>query len=217
MTPILDNIDNIFEQHAKENRKTLFNAMKPYLDAQEKRQKEIASAFLAEQSDFVNLAQDAIAGFTENVNIRKAIEEALPPPSNLNLVIARALEDLEKVREKNELDAWHNLYLGKNSIYKDAISTVGDIGKEHRARFGKMFNDLGKVLRDNHRERKTLIGQQYLAKDLEEGEIDITLPAHPRKMGGLHPSTRTHREFQSIWADMGFQVYQSFDVEEDEL
>ena len=64
---------------------------------------------------------------------------------------------------------------------------------------------------------KSWIQEQSLARNLEEGEIDITLPAHPRKMGGLHPSTRTHREFQAIWADMGFQVYQSFDVEEDEL
>ena len=53
--------------------------------------------------------------------------------------------------------------------------------------------------------------------DLESDEIDITLPAHPRRRGGLHPSTRTHREFQQIWADMGFQVYRSREVEADDF
>jgi phenylalanyl-tRNA synthetase alpha chain len=36
------------------------------------------------------------------------------------------------------------------------------------------------------------------------------------QLGGLHPSTRTLREIYRIFADMGFQVYRSLDVETDD-
>jgi phenylalanyl-tRNA synthetase alpha chain len=36
-------------------------------------------------------------------------------------------------------------------------------------------------------------------------------------VGGLHPSTQTLRELYDIWADMGFQVFRSRDVESDEM
>jgi phenylalanyl-tRNA synthetase alpha chain len=94
---------------------------------------------------------------------------------------------------------------------------IGGIPKEERAAFGQNVNALQTELAAAFDARDAEIQAQALAKDLEEGEIDITLPARSRQMGGLHPSTRTHREFQTIWADMGFQVYQSREVEEDDI
>ena len=64
--------------------------------------------------------------------------------------------------------------------------------------------------------RETLIHEQELARSLEEGEVDVTLPGRTKPVGGLHPSTQTLRKFNQVWADMGFQVYRSRDVEDDE-
>lgn len=44
----------------------------------------------------------------------------------------------------------------------------------------------------------------------------MTLPGRVRAKGGLHPSTQTLREFYDIWARMGFQVFRSRDVEDDD-
>jgi len=44
----------------------------------------------------------------------------------------------------------------------------------------------------------------------------VTLPGRRLATGGLHPSTQTLREIYAIWADMGFQVFRSRDVEDDE-
>jgi phenylalanyl-tRNA synthetase alpha chain len=46
--------------------------------------------------------------------------------------------------------------------------------------------------------------------------VDVTLPGRSLVQGRLHPATQTMRRILSIFADMGFQVFQSRDVETDE-
>ena len=127
-----------------------------------------------------------------------------------------ALQVLQTVTDGDALNKWKSRFLGRKGEVGSLFANIGGLPKEERAAFGQQVNALQKELNDAFKRREMLIQGQSLARDLEEGEIDISLPAYPRQMGGLHPSTRTHREFQAIWADMGFQVYQSFDVEEDE-
>jgi phenylalanyl-tRNA synthetase alpha chain len=72
------------------------------------------------------------------------------------------------------------------------------------------------LLTEAHETRQALVQQQALAQDLEEGEIDVTLPGRARTTGGLHPATQTLRRYYDLWAEMGFQVYRSRDVETDD-
>ncbi len=130
---------------------------------------------------------------------------------------AESLADLDNIRDSDALDAWRIQFLGRRGAVGKLFAQISSLPQNERAAFGQRVNALQTELEQAYKEREALVESQRLARDLEEGEIDITLPAHPRRRGGLHPSTRTHREFQMIWADMGFQVYQSRDVEEDDL
>ncbi len=128
-----------------------------------------------------------------------------------------ALDALEGIIDSDELGGWHSQYLGRKGAVGKLFGAIGSLAKEERAAYGQRVNALQGELNAAYEGRNSLIESQMLMRDLEEGEIDISLPAAPRHRGGLHPSTQTHREFQAIWADMGFQVYQSRDVEEDEF
>ena len=130
---------------------------------------------------------------------------------------AESLAELNNIRDSDALDAWRIQFLGRRGAVGKLFAQISSLPQDERAAFGQRVNALQAELEQAYKEREALIESLRLARDLEEGEIDITLPAHPRRRGGLHPSTRTHREFQMIWADMGFQVYQSRDVEEDDL
>ncbi|CAG0946405.1 partial phenylalanyl-tRNA synthetase alpha chain, partial [Anaerolineae bacterium] len=44
----------------------------------------------------------------------------------------------------------------------------------------------------------------------------VTLPGRPTPTGGIHPATQTLREIYAIWADMGFQVFRTREVEDDQ-
>ena len=136
---------------------------------------------------------------------------------SIETIRQQALNALENVRDDQALGQWKSQYLGRKGAVSKLLRAIGGRPKEERAAYGQKVNALQAQLNAAFEKRATLLREQHLARDLEESDIDITLPAYPRQRGRLHPSTRTHREFQTIWSDMGFQVYQSRDVEEDDI
>ena len=136
---------------------------------------------------------------------------------SIETIRQQALNALENIRGDQALGQWKSQYLGRKGAVSQLLRTIGSQPKDQRAAYGQKINALQTELKAAFEKRETLLREQHLARDLEEGDIDITLPAYPRQRGRLHPSTRTHRQFQTIWSDMGFQVYRSRDVEEDDI
>jgi phenylalanyl-tRNA synthetase alpha chain len=128
-----------------------------------------------------------------------------------------ALSALEGITEGEALQQWESKYIGRKGELTALLRGMGSLAAEDRPAFGKLANEVKEKLTVAHAEREELIKQQALARDLEEGQIDVTLPGRRETVGGLHPSTQTLRRFYEIWADMGFQVYRSRDVESDEV
>ncbi len=127
-----------------------------------------------------------------------------------------ALEQLNQVADSEALREWDIHYLGKKGSVTQLLRSTGQLPAEERAGYGKRANEVKNMLAEAFEQRENLIADQELAHDLESGEIDITLPGRARSAGGLHPSTSTLRLYQHVWAEMGFQVYRSRDVETDE-
>jgi len=127
-----------------------------------------------------------------------------------------ALSELEAVKDSGALHEWESKYLGGKGGVTLLLRGIGQLPKEQRADFGKRANEVRDLLTEAYAGREKLVHEHELARDLEEGQIDVTLPGRERSVGGLHPSTQTLRELYAIWADMGFQVYRSRDVEDDE-
>ena len=118
---------------------------------------------------------------------------------------------LDAVTSGEGLKAWEQHYLGKKGLIIEMVRSVGMLPKEDRAAFGKRANEIKSALEAAYAEREAFIAKIEMAKALQEGALDVTLPARPRSRGGLHPATLTLREFYRIWADLGFQVFQSRD------
>lgn len=55
-----------------------------------------------------------------------------------------------------------------------------------------------------------------MERSLVEDRLDVTLPGINPDRGRIHPATQTIREIIRIWAEMGFQVYRSREVETDD-
>ncbi len=127
-----------------------------------------------------------------------------------------ALAKLANIRDEDALKAWKSEYLGNRGAVRQMLSQIGSLPPEERPVFGKRANEVRDALQAAFDERENVIREMLLAQDLEAGQIDITLPGRKQSTGGLHPSTRTLREYYRIWADMGFQVFRSREVETDE-
>jgi phenylalanyl-tRNA synthetase alpha chain len=135
----------------------------------------------------------------------------------LEKLYQEAVEALAKIHDSAALREWEIKILGKKGALTEMLRAVGTLPKEQRAGFGKRSNEVKMALEAAFTEREELVRQQELMRDLEEGEIDVTLPGRIRQTGSLHPSTQMLRQFAHIWADMGFQVFRSRDVEDDEM
>jgi phenylalanyl-tRNA synthetase alpha chain len=128
----------------------------------------------------------------------------------------QAARELDGLTDRATLDSWESTYLGKKGSILALLRGVGQLPKEDRAAFGQRANAIKDELETAYHARETLIRERELAHDLESGEIDVTLPGRPTLTGGLHPATQTLREIYDIWADMGFQVFRTREVEDDE-
>lgn len=134
----------------------------------------------------------------------------------LESLYQQALAELETIQGGEALHQWEIRYLGKKGEITVLLRSTGKLPAEERPAFGKRANEIKNLLTDALEARDKLITEQELAADLESGAIDITLPGRTRSHGGLHPATRTLRDFYRIWGDMGFQVFRSREVEDDD-
>jgi phenylalanyl-tRNA synthetase alpha chain len=129
----------------------------------------------------------------------------------------QALADLEHIQSSDALREWELKILGQKGAVTLMLRGIGQLAKEERAAFGKRANEVRDLLATAYESRAKLVQEHELARSLEEGQIDVTLPGRAHPTGGLHPSTQTFRELYRIWGDMGFQVFRSRDVETDEM
>ncbi len=134
----------------------------------------------------------------------------------LETIYRQALQELQAAKDGEALKAWQRHYLGKKGALKRLLRQTGQLPKEQRAGFGRRANAIKDELLAAYNARQEAVRQKELEEALAGGALDVTLPGRALPRGGLHPATQTLREIYAIWADMGFQVYRSRDVEDDE-
>jgi phenylalanyl-tRNA synthetase alpha chain len=135
---------------------------------------------------------------------------------SIETVESEALRALENIATNDDLTKWRGHYLGNKGEIRAMLSKIGSLPKEERGAFGQGVNALKNKLTESYETKVQAVRDAALQADLAEGAIDVTLPGRPRSAGHIHPSTQTLRNFYDIWADMGFQVFRSRDVETDD-
>jgi phenylalanyl-tRNA synthetase alpha chain len=127
----------------------------------------------------------------------------------------QARSELEQCSDEASLRAWHNKYLGKHGEVTLALKRVGTMPSEERRAYGQEANRVKEVLTAAHEAAKARLKQQALEQSLSGESIDVTLPGRPVTRGRLHVASRILREIAAVFADLGFQIYRSREVEDD--
>jgi len=144
-----------------------------------------------------------------------------------NTVQPDMLQQLEQLRQEaeaalaqaNSTEAtrtWHGEYLGRKGRLTAILRNLGSLPGEERRLVGKVANEVKIDLEQALQERQEAIAQAELEAARSTESVDVTLPGRPQILGKLHPTTATLREIYAIFATMGFQVYNSPEVETDE-
>jgi phenylalanyl-tRNA synthetase alpha chain len=126
------------------------------------------------------------------------------------------LSALKRAGDEAALQAWKVKFLGRSAELSRLLDGLRDLPKGERPEVGKRLNEVKRALETAYEQRMQTARAAALDRSLREGRLDVTLPGSTLPLGRLHPSTQTLRQIIRIWAEMGFQVYRSPDVDTDE-
>ncbi|MBK8431043.1 MAG: phenylalanine--tRNA ligase subunit alpha [Chloroflexi bacterium] len=127
-----------------------------------------------------------------------------------------ALTTLETAASTAVLEAWYRDTLGRKGSVQLLTRQVGGLSPEERPAFGKRVNEVKEALQQAYDGRAEHLKLAEIEAAIARDTLDVTLPGRSTTHGNLHVATKTLREIYKIWADMGFQVFRSRDVETDE-
>lgn len=128
----------------------------------------------------------------------------------------RALAELKDAESDTELQAWKVKYLGRSTALSEITAGLRALSNEERPAVGRRANEVKNALEAAYEARLERLEAAALEHSLHAERLDVTLPGRPIWRGRLHPANQTLRQIIAIWAEMGFQVYHTRDVETDE-
>jgi phenylalanyl-tRNA synthetase alpha chain len=134
----------------------------------------------------------------------------------LDRIKQETLAALAKVEDEGGLDQWRLLHLGRSSAIMDVFKNMGSIPQSDRGTVGRTANQVKGAMEAALTEKTEALRQAALEHSLREERLDVTLPGRVLPRGRLHPVSQTLREIYRVFADMGFQVYRSREMETDE-
>lgn len=123
---------------------------------------------------------------------------------------------LGTVTDKKALKEWRSAYLGRKGKVTAAIKRIGTIPPAERPSYGRRVNEIKQALETAFEAKADALAASTRTPSLVQDAVDVSLPGRPVRLGRLHPATRTLREIYRVFAEMGFQVYRSRDVETDD-
>lgn len=129
----------------------------------------------------------------------------------------RALADLGAAGSLAALAEWKSAFLGKQGEVTKASRGLGALPAEERPAAGQRINALRATLDAAFADAETRLRAAALSDELESDQVDVTLPGRKPAIGRLHPTTQILRQVTDIFSDLGFQVWESREVETDDF
>jgi phenylalanyl-tRNA synthetase alpha chain len=137
-------------------------------------------------------------------------------PADLSNLEAKALAELNSATDQDGLQAWNTKFFGDKGELTSALKALGTLPKDQRPAYGQAVNRLKQKLLAAEEQKKAAVKEAELLASLNTAPLDVTLPGRPVPAGGLHVATKVMREIYAIFADMGFQVFRTREVEDDQ-
>jgi phenylalanyl-tRNA synthetase alpha chain len=135
--------------------------------------------------------------------------------SELASLLDRALAELNACTRESALRAWNTKYFGKQGEVLLAIKKVGSVAPDQRRAYGQEANQVKEKLTAEYEAAVARAKTKALEQSLASDRLDVTLPGRTVPRGRLHIATRVLRQIYAAFADLGFQIYRSREVEDD--
>ena len=134
---------------------------------------------------------------------------------NLESLTRAALAAVENAGDLRALDDVRVQYLGKKGEISQLLKGLGQMSAEERPAFGARVNEARDQVESALSARRDQLESARLAAQLAGERVDVTLPGRGEQSGGLHPVTRTRRRIEDFFVQLGYEISEGPEVEDD--
>lgn len=127
----------------------------------------------------------------------------------------QALEALEKLPDKKELEELRVRIMGKKGSLTELLRGMGALPADERPRVGQLVNQLRAELEQKFTDRERELEAAFQRQRLAAERVDVTMPGKKVPAGGLHPLNSVLDDMIDIFQSMGFDVVDGPEVETD--
>lgn len=135
--------------------------------------------------------------------------------SDMETLQADLLAQVESAADLAQLDTVRVAVLGKKGLITEKMKTLGSMSPDERKAAGQQFNTLKTAVADAIEAKKAKLEEDAINARLAREAVDITLPVRPETQGRVHPLYQTYDEVVAIFGQMGFDVAEGPDIEDD--
>ena len=116
--------------------------------------------------------------------------------------------------ELKQLDDVRVAVLGKKGKITEMMKGLGALPQEEKIAFGKGLNILKNDIEAALEKQKKILEEKALNEKLKNETIDVTLPVRPETQGRIHPVSKIYEEVAAIFGQMGFDIAEGPDIED---
>jgi phenylalanyl-tRNA synthetase alpha chain len=135
--------------------------------------------------------------------------------NDLTQIIEQAKADIDAADNVADLDQVRVTYLGKKGSLTGRLKQLGKLSAAERPQAGQAINDAKEIVQEAINARREFLDNERINAKIAGEKIDVTLPGRGEDPGGLHPITQTLERIESLFAQMGFEVAEGPEVEDD--
>ncbi|MGJ8513339.1 phenylalanine--tRNA ligase subunit alpha [Carnimonas bestiolae] len=134
---------------------------------------------------------------------------------HLSALVEEARSAVSAAESTQTLDEVRVRFLGKKGALTQELKGLGKLAPEQRPAAGEAINQAKNQVNALLEERRHHLEESALNARLANERIDVTLPGRSQLRGGLHPVTRTRQRIEKLFTDIGFEVAQGPEIEDD--
>ena len=133
----------------------------------------------------------------------------------LDKLVNEAQQAIAAAEDLAKLDQVRVQYLGKKGSLTKQMQTLGKLAPEERREAGMVINAAKESVEKTIVLRRDVLKKAELDARLVSEAIDITLPGRGQQSGGLHPVTRTMQRIEALFTQLGFEIAEGPEIEDD--
>lgn len=129
-------------------------------------------------------------------------------------IVSTALLEISQASTLQSLEELRLSLLGKKGKLTELLKNLAAVPVEERRQLGEILNNYKNELQEKIQAQKKLIADHAISDKLKES-IDISLPSCGIERGSLHPITSTLRDVCKLFEQLGFDIVDGLEIEDE--